>query len=504
MPLVSFTGRQAMANVRSTRLSQWPDGRRDRVRLGGVAQVENEPSFQLVEGEAIFTMGSCFARNIEKRLSELGFELPTMDVTLPAEERASDIENDLLNKYPPHSILNELRWALDPDVTFPEASLLSVKDDRWHDPHLAGNLATAPRERVLERRAMVEEIYRQIPRCRVVVMTLGLVEAWFDTETGLYLNTAPPALVISRNPDRFRLDVMGVSEILEVLGQIHDVLKRFGHPDFRMLLTVSPVPFKATFTGRDAILANTYSKSALRAAAEEFVLRHDDVDYFPSYEIVTHTARSSAYIQDNRHVTADVVNAIVDRVAGAYCPELLERSEQVVQRAGGGKRAINRALAAGDFAEAARLYARLGINDRFQRHGYDEVNYRFEYGKTLARSGQLAEAQAQFARAIKIDPGSAPAHYHLGLVLAKLQRPIEAEDIFRRAVELDPSAIEVRVRLGHQLVANGAPDEAARQFNMVLRQSPDHAAAKAALDALSATSEPAGDEPPATVHAARS
>ncbi len=485
MPLVSFSGGQAIANVRSTRLSLWPDGRRDRVRLDGVAQVAIEPSFQLVEGEAVFTMGSCFARNIESRLAKLGFDVPTMDIKLPAEERASDIENDLLNKYPPHSILNELRWALDPDAAFPENALLEVKENRWHDPHLAGNLVAAPRERVLERRAMVRNIYRQLPRCRVVVMTLGLVEAWYDTETGLYLNGAPPTPVVQQSPDRFRLDVLTVPEIIEVLEEIYAVLKRFGHPDFRMLLTVSPVPFKATFTGRDAITANSYSKSALRAAAEVFTYGREGVDYFPSYEIVTHTSRSSAFIQDNRHVSADVVNAIVDRVAGAYCPALLERSEEEGVRRGGGKRAITRALAAGDFAEAARHYAQLGVKaERYERHGYSEFRYRYEYGKALARSGQLAEAQAQFAKTVILNPASAPAHHHLGLVLAKLQRPLEAEDVFRRAVELDPAAIEIRVRFGHQLAANGARDEAGRQFELALRQNPDHVGAKAALEAL--------------------
>ena len=69
-----------------------------------------------------------------------------------------------------------------------------------------------------------------------------------------------------------------------------------------MLISVSPVPLKnVTFTGQDALTANTYSKSALRAASEEFVAGHEDVDYFPSYKIVTLTDRSAAFVEDNMH-----------------------------------------------------------------------------------------------------------------------------------------------------------------------------------------------------------
>ena len=51
MPLMSFSGEQAFANLRSDRSSLWPDGRRDGARLtGGVAQVQFKPSFELIPG----------------------------------------------------------------------------------------------------------------------------------------------------------------------------------------------------------------------------------------------------------------------------------------------------------------------------------------------------------------------------------------------------------------------------------------------------------------------
>ncbi|MDH4386246.1 MAG: GSCFA domain-containing protein [Caulobacter sp.] len=483
MPLVSLSGAEAFANLKANRRSLWPDGRKDQSRLDGVAKVHFKPSFSLTPGEAVFTMGSCFARNIERRFSELGFELPTMALTLPAEERASDTENDLLNKYPPHSILNELRWALDPEAAFPEGGFFNVKKDLWHDPHLAGNVAPAPLERVVERRRMVEEIYRQVPRCRLVVMTLGLTEAWFDKETGYYLNAAPPQAAFKADPDRFRMDVLTVDEILVVLEQIRDLLMRFGHPQMRMMLTVSPVPFKATFTGRDAIIANSYSKSALRAAAEMFVFRHGNVDYVPSYEIVTHTSRASAFIQDNRHITPSVVNEIVDRVVSAYCAGLagVQPTEDSSRMS---PTLLREFLQEGDFASAVGVFGRLEKGQRYQRWGYSEFDYRLSYGKALAKLEGLAEAQAQLSKAVVLNPQDSDAHYNLGLVLAKLQRSIEAEEQIALAVALDPESAEIRLRYARQLVANGKPDEAAAELRIAAEQHPSHRRVRAFLDTV--------------------
>lgn len=451
----------AYENLKRNNHSKWPDGRRDTRRLSGVVSVAFEPTFTIEPGEAIFTVGSCFARNIERRFATLGFQMPALEVSLPEEERASDVVNDILNKYPPHSILNEFRWALDPEFPFQEDSYLAMRNGRWHDPHLAGNVAPATLERVRERRAMVQDIYRQSAHCRVVVVTLGLVEAWLDHRTGLYLNEAPPKSVVQAEPDRFTLEILSVADIMEALEALHALLSRFGHPEFRLLVTVSPVPFKATFTGRDALLANTYSKSALRVAVEMFALGHSNVDYFPSYEIVTLTNRSSAFIQDNRHVTSSVVDEIVDRVVEAYCPGVdLEGGAVSARRS---QALLDDLLRQEKWLDAARIYEALARRQRYERWGMSAFAYHFDFGRALLRGGALAEAHAQLARAVELDPSSIHATYNLGILLAKLQRPLEAEEYLRRAVTLIGVTPEIRRRLASQLEGNGKVEEAELQ-----------------------------------------
>jgi hypothetical protein len=480
MPITTFTAEQAMANLRARRSSLWPERWRGADRLKGIAEVEFQPSFTLTPGEAVMTIGSCFARNIEARLAELGFELPALEVKLPAEERSSETENDLLNKYTPPSVINELRWAFDPDFAFPDEALLELRGE-WHDPHLAPNVKPGPLERVRERRAMVTELYRQLPRCRVVVLTLGLVEVWFDRTTGLCLNGAPPPAAIKSQPERFELRVLSHAEILEALETIHGLLKAHGHPDLKLLITVSPVPMRATFTGQDALVANTYSKSTLRSAVGEFVLGKAGVDYFPSYETATLTLRTTAFHEDNRHVAPALVDVIVDRVVSAYCETRPQGAsatpdEDLAELEGlgiveGGDR-LRAALRDGDQAMALKLFAYMDIKDRYKRARFGEFSFRRSYAQTLAAARSDIKALAQFEKALAEKPGDAHLHYELGNVQSRLQRRREAEASYRRAVELNPDGEKYRFRLATRLLDNGAFAEAAEQLEAVVKQAP--------------------------------
>ena len=64
-----------------------------------------------------------------------------------------------------------------------------------------------------------------------------------------------------------------------------------------------PYPLHTTFTPLDVRVANTESKSRIRAAVSEFVDRHPDVHYFHSYEMVVTAERQSDYFRDDgRHI----------------------------------------------------------------------------------------------------------------------------------------------------------------------------------------------------------
>jgi hypothetical protein len=82
------------------------------------------------------------------------------------------------------------------------------------------------------------------------------------------------------------------------------------NPTCRFVVTVSPVPLHATFTGQDVVIANAYSKATLRSVAGAFCATHDDVDYFPSYEMVMFSNQAKTWGKDRRHVDSGLTTHI--------------------------------------------------------------------------------------------------------------------------------------------------------------------------------------------------
>ena len=78
------------------------------------------------------------------------------------------------------------------------------------------------------------------------------------------------------------------------------------------------VPLERTFTPSDVAVANSYSKSVLRAAVEPFVAGRDHIEYFPSYESVLLTDRSIAFVDDQVHIDVALVRFNVDRMINRY------------------------------------------------------------------------------------------------------------------------------------------------------------------------------------------
>lgn len=272
------------------------------------------PTFRLVRGEPVFAIGSCFARGIEKVLKIRGFQvMSAADDFNHLQASARDVTAlGFTNKYTTYSMLNELRWALDPAARFPEASLVDIDEKRCIDPHINPTLKTTDRAGTLERRRIMSAVNSRIRQCRVVFMTLGLVEVWYDREAQVHLNTTPTHEMQQRFPERYEFKVTRYPENLENLERLHALLSKHGHPELQIVVTTSPVPLSATFSGQDIVTANTYSKSTLRAVAQDFANAHENVQYFPSYEIVMNSARAYAWERDLRHVRGPMTKHVMN------------------------------------------------------------------------------------------------------------------------------------------------------------------------------------------------
>jgi hypothetical protein len=304
---------------RNNTLDRWAAG--DGSAAGRIAEnlvvPASRQTFSARPQDKFFAIGSCFARNVEERLELAGATVTSRLINVRDLGNKSAREGGMFNKYTPASILQELRWAAG-RADYPEAALLPVGDGTYYDPYLSGKAGAGSVDDLMARRAEVKAYFTQAFDADVVILTLGLIEAWVDLETGLILNEAPAPKVLARNKERFGFERLTLEQCEEALAEIHDILKSHGKPGQKIILTVSPVPLGRTFTADDIIVANTTSKSTLRVAAMRMAERTDGLDYFPSYEAVLHSHPALSWQSDRLHVSDVVVGRIIQTFMSRY------------------------------------------------------------------------------------------------------------------------------------------------------------------------------------------
>src|SRR6478672_5832928 len=273
-----------------------------------------DPKFKLRREDKFYAIGSCFARGLENSLAGRNIVVesaaPEFARLQPANKEGSGL--GFTNKYNTYSILNELCWALDPDAEFPRASIVQLTNTTWYDPHTNPTLNFVSLEETLERRALLQAVTKRIKECRAVILTLGLAEVWRDVQADVFVNCTPIPSLFKKYPGRYQFHLTSFAQNLANLEAIYALLGSYGHPDFHIVVTVSPVPLMNTFSTMDIVVANTWAKSLLRAVAHEFAAAHGNVDYFPSYEIVHNSDRREMWEDDLRHVQGAGVQHIMD------------------------------------------------------------------------------------------------------------------------------------------------------------------------------------------------
>ena len=314
MPLYRSAAVDAIKLRKANEYSFW--GSRDAAnRIEPIANPHFDLNVNLEPGDSIFTVGSCFARNVESKLAAAGFRLPMRDRL--NDRSFAGVDARALNNFSTPSIWNELAWATGEQTFDPDTAIVEYSPGKWLDLHVTHNVRPAPRETVLRRRSAITSAYRSFVDCKLIIVTLGLVEVWYDCEAGIYLNTIPPPPLIRNCPERFELHVLDYSETRDYCDRAIQLLRRCGRQDATILMTISPVALGVTHRPEDVITANCYSKSVLRAAVEEMVTRYTGVEYFPSYESVVLSDRELAWTSDFTHVSDALIGHNVDRLVRA-------------------------------------------------------------------------------------------------------------------------------------------------------------------------------------------
>lgn len=281
-----------------------------------------EPTWQ------IGTAGSCFAQHISRFLRHNGYRVMDAEAAPPGlpEPRHGEFGYGIYSaRYGNLYTVRQLRQlAEEATGRRSPAEIVWEKDGRFFDalrPSVEPEgLESA--EQVLAHRAFhLTRVRYMFQRMDMFVFTLGLTEAWVDRTDGTVFPTCPGIIAGQFDPDRYAFKNFRHSEILaDFLAFQRLILKlRRGQP-LRYLLTVSPVPLTATASGAHVLAATAYSKAVLRSVVGELA-DQEDVDYFPSYEIVTNPGSRGVFFAANlRSVSEEGVEVVMRQFFGEHAP----------------------------------------------------------------------------------------------------------------------------------------------------------------------------------------
>ena len=308
------------ANPHRIHLVTAGNGRSGAERLAQpIPEIAIKPKFKLDGDGRFFAIGSCFARNIEIALARNGVDCITTRLRVPSdcyEISGLGARNGMLNAYTPYSMRDIVQLPTRADAL--EAGVLQVGDDEWVDMLVSG-IRPLPRAQLLDIRASVVDLYRDLAQADVVVVTLGYTESWYDNQDQIFVNRSPGGSSRTlRRGERYSFQNLNAAQVADALASIAGHVHAVTGGRAKMIITTSPVPLHATFTNRDVICANSYSKATLLSAAVELASNHDWIDYYPSYEMVMGADRDLAWLEDGVHVKTALIDQVIGRFTQAY------------------------------------------------------------------------------------------------------------------------------------------------------------------------------------------
>ncbi|HWS66626.1 MAG TPA: GSCFA domain-containing protein [Steroidobacteraceae bacterium] len=274
--------------------------------------------FQFSRDTKVATAGSCFAQNISRTLQSRGYSFylaETQDSLTPDEARKRNygiFSARFGNVYTAKQLLQLYERAF--GMLIPVESAWRRGDGRYVDPfrpQIEPEGYESPQSVADARRVHLDAVREMFRSLDVLIFTLGLTESWQSKGDGAVFPLAPGVAGGRLNRSRHEFVNFQVEEIVADLDRFLNLLRTV-NARARMILTVSPVPLIATYEQQHVLVANTYSKSALRVAANEVCADRPNCAYFPSYEIITgNHARGLYFDSDLRTVTSNGVDHVM-------------------------------------------------------------------------------------------------------------------------------------------------------------------------------------------------
>ncbi|WP_019865616.1 GSCFA domain-containing protein [Methylovulum miyakonense] len=283
-------------------------------------QIQNiwKPKFPLDKKQKIITSGSCFAQHISKALIARGYswldgERAPKGLSLTSQKlfNYGVFSFRTGNIYTPALLKQWLNWAI---MNEPIPEEVWESSGRFYDPfrpNIEPNGFFSLEEMLASRNDTLSAIRNVFCQSSLFIFTLGLTEAWINGEHGYVYPMCPGTVVGEFDEKKHSFINYRYPQIFRDLHDSFNLIKKV-NPSIKLLLTVSPVPLTATAANQHVLVATTYSKSTLRAVADDMVSSSTDIDYFPSYELITSFPFRGMFYQENlRNVTDEGVDFVM-------------------------------------------------------------------------------------------------------------------------------------------------------------------------------------------------
>ncbi len=258
--------------------------------------------------------GSCFAQHVSANMRKRGFNIVDTEPApgfLSAEEARDQGYGIYSARYGNIYTVRQMLQLLDDAMTG------QVRDEDFLDkggrftdllrPNTEPDGYESLEEAKFNRRNHLMRVKELFTGIDVFVFTLGLTEAWKNKTSGTVYPVCPDTLN-DTDSGHYEFHNFDYAEIIADLQALRLKLKQ-QLPDLRFLFTVSPVPLTATASKHHVMVASSYSKSTLRAVCGTMEASYDDVDYFPSYEVITAPLSRGVFYDPNmRSVNMTGVN----------------------------------------------------------------------------------------------------------------------------------------------------------------------------------------------------
>ncbi len=285
----------------------------------------------------ISTAGSCFAQHIARYLKQNGFNyfVPESAPTKFKNEVSSKYGFGVFsgrfgNIYTARQLLQLFQRSYS---EFHPASEYWVNENgRYVDPFrptVTPNGFVSLAELYSDRASHFRSFRKIIESSDIFVFTLGLTEAWKSKMDGAIYPVCPGCGYGEFDENKYEFINFNVAEVVSDLSSFIQKARQ-KNERLKFIFTVSPVPLIATAENRHVLSSTVYSKSVLRAAAQEVVDKVADTMYFPSYEIVTSPSNRGSYFADDlrtireegvKHVMTIFMKHLANRSISAHSNE---------------------------------------------------------------------------------------------------------------------------------------------------------------------------------------